>query len=51
MALANAGVESKTIREVRRDVKFAAADMDVAMRRFAERDDAGVESMHERSER
>jgi hypothetical protein len=44
------GFQAETIGEIRRHVKLAAADVDVAMRRFAERDDARVQSMDERTE-
>ena len=46
----DAGVEPEAIGEIGRDVELAAADVDVAMRRFAERDDAGVEAMDEGAE-
>jgi len=39
----HAGVEAEAVRQVGGDVELAAADVDVAVRRLAERDDAGVE--------
>lgn len=45
------GLESKTIRKVRRTVEFAAADMDVAMGRLAKWDDAGIKPVDQRAER
>jgi hypothetical protein len=46
----DAGLEPETIGEIRRAVEFAAADMDVAVRGFAERDDAGIKTVDERAE-
>jgi hypothetical protein len=47
----DAGVQAETIGQIGRDIELAAADVDVAMRRFAERDDAGIEPMDEGAER
>ena len=47
----DAGVEAEAVRQICGDVEFAAADVDVAMRRLAERDDARVEPVDQRAER
>ena len=41
----DAGVQAEAVGEIGRHVEFAAADMDVAMGRLAEGDDAGIEAM------
>jgi len=46
----DAGVEAEAVGEVRRAVKLAAADVDVAVRGFAERDRTRVEAVDESAE-
>ena len=46
----DAGVQPETIGQIGRDIKFAAADVDVAMGCFAEGNDAGIKPMDERAE-
>src|SRR5450759_3001957 len=41
----DAGVQAEAVREIGRDVELTTADMDVAMVRFAEGNDAGVETV------
>ena len=47
----DAGVEAEAVGEVGGAVELAAGDVDLAARRFAEGDDAGVEAVDERAER
>ena len=47
----NAGVEAKTIGEICGDVKFTAADVDIAVGRFAEGNNARIQPMHQRAQR
>ena len=41
--------ESETVGQIRRNVKLAATDVDLALRRLAERNDSRVESMNQSS--
>ena len=41
----------KAIRQVRRDVELAAADVDLALGRLAKRDDARIQPVNQRAER
>ena len=47
----DARLHAEAVGEVGGDVKFAAADVNLALGRLAERDDAGVEPMDEGAER
>ena len=47
----DAGLEPEAIGQIGGDVELAAADVDVAFRGLAERDDAGVQAMHQGAER
>ena len=51
MAVAMPVCSPKTIRQVRGDVEFAAADVDLAFGGFAEGNDAGVQPMDQRAQR
>ena len=46
----DAGVQSKAIGEIGRDVELTAADVNLALGRLAKRDDAGIKAMHEGAE-
>ena len=46
----DAGVEPEAVGEIGGNVEFAATDVDVAVRRLAERDDAGVKPVDESAE-
>ena len=50
MAVAMPVLQAEAVGQVGGDVELAAADVDVAVRRLAERDDAGIEPMDQRAE-
>ena len=43
--------QAKAIGQVRRDVEFAAADVNLALVRLAERNNAGIKTVNQRAER
>ena len=47
----DAGLQPEAIGQIGRDIEFAAADVNVALSRFAERNDSRIEPMHQRAER
>jgi len=47
----DAGIEAKAVRQVGRHIKFAAAHVNLAMCRLAERNNAGVQTMDQRAQR
>ena len=47
----HARVEAETIGQVRGAIEFAAAHVDLAFGRLAERDDPGIQAMHQRAQR
>src|SRR5206468_11313811 len=47
----NTRSQPEAIRQIGGDIKFRAADMDLAFRRFAERDDTGVQPVDQSAER
>jgi hypothetical protein len=46
----DAGVQAETVGQIGGAVEFAAADVDVAVRRLAERDDARIKPVNQRAE-
>ena len=46
----HAGVQAEAVGEVGGDVEFAAADVNVAARRFAERNDARIKAVDQRAQ-
>src|SRR5579884_924281 len=47
----DAGLKAEAIGKIGRDVKLAATNMDAALGRFSEWDDAGVEPVYQRTQR
>jgi len=47
----DAGAQPEAVGEVRAGVELAAADVNCAHVRLTERDEAGIEAVHERAER
>ena len=46
----DAGVHPETVGEIGRNIEFAAADVNLAGRRFAKRNDARIQAVHQRTE-
>jgi len=46
----DAGVQAETVGEIGGAIEFAAADVDVAVRRLAKRDDARIKPVDQRAE-
>ena len=46
----NAGLEAKTVGQIPRDIEFSPAHVDIAVRRFAKRNDPRVEAVDQGTE-